>query len=217
MAALSAGDACKATRPKRLLRARPRAGGSGRTLVEAAPVLSDESLATAHCTWGGTVVLSKYRTLDHLNQNPSWLHISWTLGPPCASPRAGICRGAPPRPRRRPRPPHPKPRSSPAFFANLVGGWACGARRARGEVAAQVEGARRAGARDGRDPRQPRADADAPGGPKENATRLGARGGEQGITRAAPPQSREVALPELEPISNFTEARDRLQSRRAPV
>ena len=71
------------------------------------------------------------------------------------------------------------------------------ARRARGEVAAQLQGARRAGARDGRDPRQPRADADAPGGPKENATRLGARGGEQGITRAAPPQSREVALPHL--------------------
>ena len=129
----------------------------------------------------------------------------WTLGPPCASPRAGICRGTPPRPRRRPRPAHPKPRSFPAFFANLVGSWACVARDARGEVAAQLQGARRAGARDGRDPRQPRADADAPGGPKENAARLGARGGEQGITRAAPPQSREVALPLLEPISNFTE------------
>ena len=122
---------------------------------------------------------------------------SWTLWPPCASPRAGICRGAPPPPRRRPRPPHPKPRSFPAFFANLVGGWACVARDARGEVAAQLQGARRAGARDGRDPRQPRADADAPGGPKENAARLGARGGEQGITRAAPPQSREVRFPHL--------------------
>ena len=139
----------------------------------------------------------KYATLDHLNQNPSWLHISWTLWPPSASPRAGICRCAPPRPRRRPRPAHPKPRSFPAFFANLAGGWTCVARRARGEVAAQLQGARRAGARDGRDPRQPRADAGAPGGPKENATRLGARGGEQGITRAAPPQSRELRFPHL--------------------
>ena len=55
------------------MRARPRAGGSGRTLVEAAPVLSDESLATAHCTCGRAVVLIKYPTLDHAHQNPSWV------------------------------------------------------------------------------------------------------------------------------------------------
>ena len=39
-------------------------------MVEAAPVLSDESLATAHCTCGRRVVLIKYPTLDDVHENP---------------------------------------------------------------------------------------------------------------------------------------------------